>query len=387
MKIRQIEVTAFRIPFLRPFAIGGISVEARAGILIRLHGDDGRVGLGEAAPHPLAGEAVLRDMMQSIVAAREMLRLAGPTELDAVLDRLEAVRSPEARAGLEMACWDLAAQAAAVRLAEMLAPTVRQRVPVNALIDRLDPADAAGAAREFAARGFCCLKLKVGRNVGEDAARLAAVRAAVGPQVRLRIDANGAWSLDEALRFLPQLAVYDLDYVEQPVADAAALAQVRRAVDVPMAADECVTDAAAVQRLANLRAADVIVVKPALLGLRAAVAVVRTAHACGMKVVVTSVLDTSVGIAAALHLAATLPDPVLPCGLATASLLAGDLACEPLVPHGGWLEVPPGPGLGVRLSAESLRRWGISLPLSLQDCRFSRETPPDTPPKDGGYSG
>jgi L-alanine-DL-glutamate epimerase-like enolase superfamily enzyme len=426
MNIRQLEVTAFSIPFARPLAIGGTSVEARTGVLVRLHGDDGRVGLGEAAPHPLAGEAVLRDMMQSIAAAREVLHLAGPTELDAVLDRLEAVRSPEARAGLEMACWDLAAQAADVRLAEMLGsdrssrvplltkegsgevlqrrvsnlplapslarrgfsgPTQRRRVPVNALVDRLDPAEAASAARELVSQGFCCLKLKVGGDVRQDIARVAAVRAAVGPQVRLRIDANGVWSLDEALRFLPQLAAYDLDYVEQPVPDAAVLAQVRRAVDVPIAADECVTDAAAVQRLAALRAADVIVVKPALLGLRAAVAVVRTAQACGMKVVVTSVLDTSIGIAAALHLAATLPDPVLPCGLATASLLAGDLAREPLVPRGGWLEVPPGPGLGVQLDTELLGRWGISLPPSLRDCRFSRKTPLDTPPKDGGYSG
>ena len=357
MNIREIEATPFRIPFVRPFLIGGIGVEARTGVLIRVRGDDGRVGLGEAAPHPLAGEAVLRDMMQSIAAAREVLRPAGPTELDGVLDRLEAVQSPEVRAGLEMACWDLAAQAAGVRLAEMISPTVRQRVPVNALIDRLDPADAASAAREFVAQGFCCLKLKVGRNVGEDAARLAAVRAAVGPQVGLRIDANGVWTLDEALRFLPQLAAYDLDYVEQPVADAAVMAQVRRAVNVAIAADECVTDAAAVQRLATLRAADVIVVKPALLGLRAAIAVARTAQACGMNVVVTSVLDTSVGIAAGLHLAATLPDPVPPCGLATASLLAADLAREPLVPRGGWLEVPRGPGLGIQLDTEMLRRY------------------------------
>ncbi|MGD0949053.1 MAG: mandelate racemase/muconate lactonizing enzyme family protein [Candidatus Binatia bacterium] len=358
MNIREIEATPFRIPFARPLVIGGIGVEARTGVLIRVRGDDGRVGLGEAAPHPLAGEAVLRDMMRSIALAREVLRLAGPNELAGVLDRLEAVQSPEVHAGLEMACWDLASQAAGVPLAEMISPTVRQRVPVNALIDRLDPADAAGAAREFVAQGFCCLKLKVGRNVAEDAARLAAVRAAVGPQVGLRIDANGVWTLDEALRFLPQLAAYDLDYVEQPVADAAVLAQVRRAVDVPIAADECVTDAAAVQRLAALRAADVIIVKPALLGLRAAIAVVRTAQACGMNVVVTSVLDTSVGIAAALHLAATLPDPVLPCGLATASLLAGDLAREPLVPRNGWLEVPRGPGLGIQLDTEMLQRWG-----------------------------
>ena len=124
-------------------------------------------------------------------------------------------------------------------------------------------------------------------------------------------------------------------------------------------------DPAAPKANSMVPSANVIVVKPALLGLRAAVAVVRTAQACGMNVVVTSVLDTSLGIAAALHLAATLPDPVLPCGLATASLLAGDLAHEPLVPRGGWLEVPRGPGLGVQLDTEMLQRWRSSFPLSL----------------------
>jgi len=387
MNIREIQATPFRIPFVRPFTIGGISVAARTGVLIRVRAHDGRVGLGEAAPHPLAGETVLRDMMQSIAAAQEALCQPGSVELNAALDRLEAVPSPEVRAGLEMACWDLAGQYAGVRLAEILAPTVRQQVPVNAIIDRLGPADAASAAHDFVAQGFCCLKLKVGRDVREDVARLAAIRAAVGPRVRLRIDANGMWTLEEALDFLPQLAAYDLDYVEQPVADVAHLAQVRRAVDVAIAADECVTDAGAVQRLATLCAADVIVVKPGLLGLRAAVAVIRTAQASGMGVVVTSALDTSIGIAAALHLAATLPDPVLPCGLATASLLAGDLAREPLVPHGGWLEVPRESGLGIQLDTEMLQRWRSPLPLSLRDCRFSRETPLDTPPKDGGFSG
>jgi o-succinylbenzoate synthase len=357
MNIREIEATPFRIPFVRPFVIGGTSVEARTGVLIRLHGDNGRLGLGEAAPHPLAGEAVLREMMQSIAAAHEALCLPGPVELDTLLDRLAAMPEPAMRAGLEMACWDLAAQSAGVPLAEVLGAMVRQRVPVNAIIDRLDPADAASAAREFVAQGFCCLKLKVGRDVKEDVARLAAVRAAVGPEVRLRIDANGVWTVEEAVEFLPQLAAYGLDYIEQPVAGIADLAQVRRAVDVPVAADECVTHADTVRRLAALHAADVIVVKPALLGLRAAAAAIQVAQASGLSVVVTSALDTSIGIAAALHLAATLPDPVLPCGLATASLLAGDLAAEPLVPRGGWLEVPRGPGLGVQLDTEMLRRW------------------------------
>jgi L-alanine-DL-glutamate epimerase-like enolase superfamily enzyme len=133
---------------------------------------------------------------------------------------------------------------------------------------------------------------------------------------------------------------------------------VRRAVETPIAADECVTDAESVAKLAAMKAADIVVVKPALVGLRTAAEIIRSAGTCGLRAVVTSALDTSIGIAAAAHLAATLPEPMLPCGLATASLLEGDLVRQPLVPRGGWLRLPSGAGLGVTLDAKALRRWG-----------------------------
>jgi O-succinylbenzoate synthase len=163
--------------------------------------------------------------------------------------------------------------------------------------------------------------------------------------------------VDEATAAITRLAAHGIEYVEQPVRTMEELARVRRAVGTPIAADECVTDANAVERLAALEAADVIVVKPALRGMRNAVAVIERARAHGLQVVVTSALDTSVGIAAALHLAATLPDPVPPCGLATAALLAGDLVREPLIPRAGSLALPRGAGLGVDLDEAAVERW------------------------------
>lgn len=358
MKLRRIEVTPFRIPYRRPFVIGGVAVAARTGLVVQVHGDDGRVGLGEVAPHPTAGDDTLRGAARAIATIQEALLSAGPIEVEfPLLDRLPVIPSAAARAGLEMACWDLAAQSAGTRVAEMLGSMVTESIPVNAVVDQQEPGAAATAARALAAEGFCCIKLKVARDFAGDAARVAAVRAAIGPEVGIRLDANGIWTVDEAINVIPRLATHGIEYVEQPVREMADLARVRRTVETAIAADESVTDADSVRQLAAMEAADFVVVKPALLGLGSAAAVIRTARACGLKVVVTSALDTSIGIAAALHLAATLPDPALPCGLATASLLAGDLVRQPLVPRGGWLSVPQGPGLGVQLDTAAVRRW------------------------------
>ncbi|MFI5394979.1 MAG: o-succinylbenzoate synthase [Candidatus Binatia bacterium] len=358
MKLRRIEVAPFRIPYRRPVVIGGVAVAARIGLLVQGHGDDGLVGLGEVAPHPTAGDETLHDATRAIAKIQEALLTVGPIEIDFPLpDRLEIVPSAAARAGLEMACWDLAAQSAGVPVSQMLGAMVTERIPVNAIVDQQEPSAAATAARELVAEGFRCLKLKVSHDLVGDAARVAAVRAATGPEINIRLDANGIWTVDEATAAISRLAVHGLEYVEQPVRKMADLAHVRRVVETPIAADESVTDADSVRRLAAMEAADIVVVKPALLGLSNAAAVVRAARACGLNVVVTSVLDTSIGIAAALHLAATLPRPVLPCGLATASLLVGDLVRQPLVPYGGWLSVPQGPGLGIQLDAAAVRRW------------------------------
>lgn len=324
MPIVRVETAAFAIPFRRPFRTAGAVVHERRGVLVRLHAADGRVGLGEVAVGTADDEVACR-------------------------------------AGMEAAWLDLAAQEANVALAEFLggwlgtAGKVRARVPVNATLDATDPGAAAAEAGGFVAAGFRCLKVKVG--TGDDDRRLAAVRAAVGAEVQLRADANAAWTVDEAVAAIRRLAAHGLEYVEQPVAGIADLSRVRRAVDVPIAADESVTDAASVERIAAADAADVIVVKPSRLGLARGVEIVRAAAGRGLGIVVTSVLDTSVGIAAALHLAAAAPGGLRPCGLATAPLLAGDLVAEELASSGGFLDLPHGSGLGVHVDERKLAAW------------------------------
>jgi O-succinylbenzoate synthase len=232
-------------------------------------------------------------------------------------------------------------------------PAVRDTVPVNALIEgpgwspSQAPAPAAPVGKAAAAargpidpaalRGFPAVKVKVGRTDPRDDVELvAAVRDAVGPAVALRVDANGAWDLDTAEAMIGRLARFDLELVEQPVAALDDLARLRRRVGVPLGADECVRSVGDARCLATLEAADVVVLKVQPLGgMRAALQVAETA---GVPALVTSMRETSVGIAAGLALAAALPELPYACGLA-ARMPGGDVVRDPLVPVDGHMRV------------------------------------------------
>jgi len=206
-------------------------------------------------------------------------------------------------------------------------PAMRDRVPVNALVD--------GPFLVQDVRGFPAVKVKVRDATG--VALVRAVRDAVGPDVGVRVDANGAWDVDTAVTMITKLAAFDLEYVEQPCASLVELADVRRRVDVPIAADECIRSLDDARRLRALDAADVVVLKQQPLGgVRAALAV---ADAAGVPAVVSSMMETSVGIAAGVALAAALPELPYACGLATLGAIAGDITRTPLAPVDGTLPV------------------------------------------------
>jgi o-succinylbenzoate synthase len=214
---------------------------------------------------------------------------------------------------------------------------VRDRVPVNVTVP------AVGPERAFeivAASGCRTAKVKVaerGQAETEDVERVAAVRDALGPAGRIRVDANGGWDVPAAARMLRELGRYSLEYAEQPCATLDELAALRRLVDIPVAADESIRKAEDPLRVQAAGAADIVMVKVQPLGgVRQAL---RIAEACGLPVVVSSAVDSSVGLAAGVALAAALPDLPYACGLATMSLLAGDVTGEPLAERGGELPV------------------------------------------------
>jgi len=216
---------------------------------------------------------------------------------------------------------------------------VRDSVPVNVTVPAVGPEQA----HAIVLRGGCrTAKVKVaepGQSLADDQARLEAVRDALGPGGRVRIDVNGLWDLDTAIASIPVLdrAAGGLEYVEQPVATVEDLARVRRAVGVPIAADESIRRAADPYRVRELEAADVAVLKVQPLG--GVRACLRIAEDIGLPVVVSSALETSIGVAAGVALAAALPELPYACGLATVQLLEADVVTESLLPVDGALPV------------------------------------------------
>ncbi len=205
------------------------------------------------------------------------------------------------------------------------------------------------------------MKVKVGRDRAADTERLRAVRAAVGPDLGIRIDANGAWSEQEAVAALVEHAAHGVALCEQPVApgpDAPArLARVRAASPVPIAADESCASLHDLRSLVDAEAVDAVVIKPLRTGLREALAMIREATVRNLPCILTTTFDTGAGTALALHLAALLPEPRSACGLATLLLLAGDIVRGCPTPEAGSLPLPTGPGLGVTLDEAALDRF------------------------------
>ncbi len=227
---------------------------------------------------------------------------------------------------------------------------VRDAVGVNVTVPAVGPRLAHG----IVARSGCrTAKVKVaepGQSEADDIARVAAVRDALGPGGRIRVDANGGWDTEQAASMLRKLSVFGLEYAEQPCATLAELASLRRRVDVPLAADESIRKASDPLAVRAAGAADIVVLKVAPLGgVRAAL---RVAAGCGLPVVVSSAVESSVGLVAGVALAAALPELRYDCGLATMSLLTGDVTDDPLVPAGGML-----PRRLVVVDEKRLARW------------------------------
>jgi O-succinylbenzoate synthase len=251
--------------------------------------------------------------------------------------------------------------AAALESANEGWPTpVRTRIPVNTTVPAVGPEQARALV---AASGCTTAKVKVaeaGQTLAEDIERVEAVRDALGPAGRIRVDANAAWSVDAATDALTVLERFDLEYAEQPVASLEDMAALRRRVDVRLAADESVRKAADPMRVAGLDAADIVVLKVQPLG--GVRVCLEIADACGLPVVVSSALETSVGIAAGIALAAALPELPYACGLGTVSLLGGDVTSASILPVDGTIGValaaPPPDRLDqVAADADVDREW------------------------------
>ena len=214
---------------------------------------------------------------------------------------------------------------------------VRSTIPVNVTVPAVPPDQAYQLVTESPCRTAKVKIAEPGESRDMDLARVAAVRDALGPEGRLRVDVNAAWTVEEAADRINELDWFSLEYVEQPVATIDEMIELRHKVNVPIAADEVVRQAADPMEVVEREAADLLVLKVQPLG-----GVRRTlelAERSQMPVVISSALETSVGLAAGLRAAAALPELPYACGLATAVLLEGDVTVDPLLPVAGQIEV------------------------------------------------
>lgn len=338
-------VDSFSVRLATPLGTAHGKITARDGFLITLDpvaDDVDAPGIGEATPLP--------GWTESRTACETALRTVDSSSAPTTTIESDA---PAVRHGITLAQADAAARGSGRSLARFLAnrhdlPTPPNSVPVNATVGDASISETAANAKAAVENGYGCLKVKVGvRKPKADVERLRAVRSAVGDDVAVRADANGGWERKTAEQVLRKIERLDIEYVEQPVPvdDLDGLAALRRTVpEVPIAVDESLAEYTP-DRILESDAADVLVLKPMVLGgPHATVTAALDAQRHGAEAVVTTTIDAVVARTAALHVAAAIPNERA-CGLATGDLLAEDLAPAPTAVRDGRLRVPNEPGL------------------------------------------
>ena len=351
MTLTTIQAWPYCIPLKAPFQTSQGPIHERKGWIIRLQADDSLVGQGECAPLPGWSPDLWADytpLLPGLLDQLDRAALSGDTaHLSRALDACTPGR-PALRFALESALFDLAAQHEGVPLGRWLNPNAPLSVPVNAVLPLGDLQATVDLANEWVHQGFTTLKLKVGGP--ESHAVVAALRESLGGAIKIRLDANGQWDRATAIREIRAYEPYDIEYIEQPTpgGDLQALADVRRQVAIPVAADESFTDLASARILIEMGAIDVLVMKPMINdGLMACQAAARLARDAGVQVVVTTTLDSVVGRLGAAHLAAAAASPDLAQGLATGAWYSQELAPDPATIIDGRLTLPERAGLGL----------------------------------------
>jgi L-Ala-D/L-Glu epimerase len=358
MRIASVEVIPYALPFREPYVTAAGTLTQREMVLLRLQGENGLVGLGEAVPLSLRGGAGLTQVVA------ELERLGEHDALDEALLRNHATElSPPARCAALTALLDLRGKRAAMDA--RAAPGPSAPVRCNATLTAGDPASVISAAEQWAADGFSTFKLKLG--IGDDAAQVRAVREALGPRVRIRVDANCAWDVETAKRTLGEIEPYEVELAEQPVATLAEAAEVAASTSIPIAGDESVENRADAERAEAMGACDMTGIKLSKVGgPEEAIEIAEV-----LPAYMSSALDGPVGIAAAAQVAATLGEAAddsdsgatsvsverldLAHGLATQRLFASTIASVECRLEGDMLHPPPGPGLGVEIDEEALQ--------------------------------
>jgi len=371
VKITRLETIPIRVPLKAEFAIRsgrGGSHAVSPFLLVKVHTDEGLVGIGEASCTPrwsgedqVTGAHLLKTYLEPLLVGEE------PRVVERVSQkfRLAFAGNHFTKAAVEMALWDIAGLAAGKPVYELLGGKVREFVPTKWSVSGVEPDKAAAIASWAAAQGFKSMKVKVGIEPVGDMRRVKAVREAIGPNVKLGVDANGGWTLNTALKTLEQMYEQQIYFTEQPLPpeDITDMAQLRKKLRVPLIADESVYTLQDARTLAALGAADVLSLYIGKAGgIGPAKAVADFARTAGLKCTLGSNLELGVGSAAMVHLALAtsgINAEEFPCDIIGPLFYEGDIVKTPLPISAGVARATRKSGLGVELDEEKVRRYRV----------------------------
>ena len=368
MIIKNVKVWQYSIPLRTPLITAQGTIAKRRGLIIRAETDDGLVGYGEIAPLEGFSRESLEDARRAISSLQQ--RLEGqpiPHDQSALQASYvgrggDRVSLPSIPFGMETMLADLAAQTAGVSLSRWCNQQASDRVPVNAILSG-NMAEIKEQLSRMLPRGYRAYKLKVGVETdGRELEKIAYLRDTLGESISIRLDANRVFGFAQAVRFLASVAQFKIEYIEEPLRanQYNRLGDLHAESRVPIALDESLSDRSVGKatwslhdrtlQLVDRGAMDVVIIKPMFAGgLCEVIELAQDLSRTDLKMVISSAIETGIGLAAALHLAATLGDTVLPCGLDTLGLFADSLISEPLPVENGCISVPTECGLGITI--------------------------------------
>jgi o-succinylbenzoate synthase len=347
VRIASVEVIPYALPFGAPYVTARGRLDRREVVLLRLRSDDGLVGLGEAVPLSLRGGTALAQVVEELERLGDRDRLE-----EATLGGDAVALSPPTRCAALTALLDLRGRRAAADSPSESGEA--QAVRCNATLVAGEPEAVAEDALRWAEQGFSSFKLKLG--AGDDVGQVRAVRDAVGPQGRIRVDANAAWDVETAKRTLAELEPFDVELAEQPVSTLEQSVEVASATSIPIAGDESIESRADAERARSMGACGLAGIKLSKVGgPEEAIEIAEV-----LPAFISSALDGPVGIAAAAQVAQTLDQATddrgldLAHGLATQRLFSSTIASVECEVREGMLHPPAGPGLGVEIDEAAL---------------------------------